>query len=262
MAATTVCPRWTVWECPATGCSAQAWKRASVWSWESEDCGNVWVVVVPVASYCFIQRMHRFGVQGKECDVASCFTHRFHRLDVHVRECDVDRLFTQRIHRSAKSSLPCSQLFHSTNSSLCRVDHDDIGIVFAIDIFLIIVPLIFFIAPIPILLFIALAVIMWWWSSSLPCRRRHRRGHRHRRGGGRGDSCSCRGRRGCRRHRRHRSYAPREDDARQRLFQHLSNSAQHVETREAFDVAELTGAAEVRVSWHKELECVHLTFMG
>ena len=45
-------PRWTFYECPASGCSSQAFKRANLTSWETEDCGNVCVVVVLVASYC------------------------------------------------------------------------------------------------------------------------------------------------------------------------------------------------------------------
>ena len=45
-------PRWTFYECPASGCSSQAFKRANLTSWETEDCGNVCVVVVLVAFYC------------------------------------------------------------------------------------------------------------------------------------------------------------------------------------------------------------------
>jgi len=32
----------------------------------------------------------------------------------------------------------------------------------------------------------------------------------------------------------------------------LTNSSQHAETRESFDVAELAQGADVHLSWHKE----------
>ena len=36
------------------------------------------------------------------------------------------------------------------------------------------------------------------------------------------------------------------------IFLHLTNSSQHAETREHFNIAELAQEAEVHLSWHKE----------